>query len=206
MLKKRLLLMLLTVKLLELKAQNLEKPRFKIRYSQTTNVGGVMPLDNLSDRNSAGFNFGTVVEGDLSPHVFARFTWDNFQFGFSQKTTIGTKTISINGTNGGNAFYFSGGYYTDVRKWKYYAFAGAGYTTLNDPEVQNDVIDGANYTYLSNQNLGSLSLNLGIGTGYTLSLNEKLTLEANFLHLPNIDNSAFLSFQIGYRVAIASPK
>jgi hypothetical protein len=201
-----LLLLFLGIKILDLKAQTDEKIRFKPRYSQTTNAGAVIPISNLAETNNTGFNFGTVIEGDLSPHFFTRFTWDNFQFSYAQKAKIGNQLMDINGSNNGNAFYLSGGYYTDINKWKYYSFVGAGYVILNNPKIKTDLIDNANYTYLSNQNSSSLCLNWGVGVGYKMSSNEKLILEGNFINMPHISSSSFLTLQIGYRIFFTTSK
>jgi hypothetical protein len=200
---KSFFILFLSLKLLNLQAQTREKMPFKPRFAQITNLGTVIPLGFLTEKNKFGFNSGTVLEANVSPHYFARFTWDYFQFRYAQIATIGSQIIDVNNANNGNAFYFSGGYYTEVKKLKYYTFVGAGYTILNDPKLKTELIDNVSYTYLSNQNSSGLSLNWGFGVGYKMSLKGQIKIEANFYHLPFLNNMSYMSIQFGYHVHLS---
>jgi hypothetical protein len=200
---KSFFILFLSLKLLNLQGQTREKMHFKPRFAQITNLGAAIPLGILTEKNKFGFNSGTALEADVSPHYFVRFTWDYFQFRYVQKATIGSQIIDVSNANNGNAFYFSGGYYTEVKKLKYYTFVGVGYTMLNDPELKTELIDNVNYTYLSNQNSSGLNLNWGIGVGYKLSSKEQIKIETNFYHLPFLNNMSYMSMQLGYHVYLS---
>jgi hypothetical protein len=201
------LLLLFSVKVLIMKAQTIENKDFKPRFALSTNVGLVIPLGRFSDKNSIGNSFSTVLDYDFLRHAFVRFTWDSFQFEYSKKEKIGNRIVDVNGANNGNAYYLSSGYYTDINKWKLYSFVGMGYITINDPKLNVEAIDNTSYAYLTNQNSASLSLNFGLGVGFKISSNEKMTLEANVLHLPNIaDKITYATTQIGYRLFFTQSK
>jgi hypothetical protein len=204
--KKSFLILILGLKLLNLQAQSNEKIRFKPRLSQTTNMGVVIPLSNLADKNKFGFHSGTVVEVDVLPHIFLRLTWDFFQLRFTEKVAIGNQLMDVYSNNNGNAFYLSGGFQKAKKQWKYYTFAGAGLTLLNDPKLETLAFDKAQFTYLSNQNAQFLSLNLGVGVGYMLSNKEQMKIETNFFYLPDRENTAYLSLQLGYHLYLNNPQ
>jgi hypothetical protein len=200
---KSFFILFLSLKLLNLQAQTIEKIRFKPRFAQITNLGTAIPLGILTEKNKFGFNSGTVLEAEVSLHYLVRFTWDYFQFRYAQKATIGSQIIDVSNANNGNAFYFSGGYYTEVKKLKYYTFVGVGYTLLNDPKLKTELIDNVSYTYLSNQNSSGLSLNWGIGVGYKMSLKDQIKIEANSYHLPFVNSMSYMSIQLGYHIYLS---
>jgi hypothetical protein len=204
--KKSFLIFILSLKLLNLQAQSNEKMRFKPRFSQTTNMGVVIPLSNLAEKNKFGFHSGTVVEADVSPRIFLRLTWDFFQLRYTEKVAIDNQFMDVYSNNNGNAFYLSGGFQKVTKQWKYYTFAGAGLTLLNDPKLETVVFDKAQFSYLSNQNDRFLSLNLGIGAGYRLSNKEQIKIESNLFYLPNRENTFYLSLQLGYHLYLNNPK
>jgi hypothetical protein len=203
--KKPFLILILGLKLLNLQAQSGGKMRFKPRLSQTTNMGVVIPLSNLADKNKFGFHSGTVFEADVLSHIFLRLTWDFFQLRYTEKVAIGNQFMDVFSKNNGNAFYVSGGYKTAIKQWSYYTFAGGGLTLLNDPKLETVLFDKAQFMYFSNQNTEVLSLNLGIGVGYKFSFKEQIKIETNFFHLPNKNNSAYLSLQLGYHLYLNNP-
>jgi hypothetical protein len=204
--KKPFLILILGLNLLNLQAQSNGKIRFKPRLSQTTNMGVVIPLSTLADKNKLGFHSATVFEADVLPHIFLRLTWDFFQLRYTEKVAIGRQFVDIFSKNNGNAFYLSGGFQKEKKEWKYYTFAGAGLTLLNDPKLKTVAFDKAQFTYLSNQNAQFLSLNLGIGVGYQLSHKEQMKIETNFFYLPNKASTAYLSLQLGYHLYLNNPK
>jgi hypothetical protein len=200
--KKSFFLLFFNLKLLNLFAQTEEKVRLKPRFSITTNMGIVIPMNDLAEKNNIGFNGGTVVECDLSRHFFVRITWDYFQFRFVEKTKIGPKFIEINGKNNGNAFYLSSGNHFYFKKWNYYPFLGAGFTLLNDPKIRTILFNNNQFTYLSNQNARLFSLNTGFGVGYKITNKELLKLETNFFYLNKLNKNIYCSAQLGYHVFI----
>lgn len=203
--KQFLLLFFLGVKIYSIQGQTTEKLPFKRKYGMSSNFGIMLPLGRFSEKNTSGGNLGLVIESDITPSVFVRLTWDNFNFSFAQQTKIGSQNIDINGSNDGDAVYLSSGYYKNVGKWRCYTFTGLGFTTLDDPKIENQKIDGVNYTYLSNQNANSLMFNLGLGTGFKISSNERINLEINSFYLANIGkNTFFLSAQLGYKMFFRS--
>jgi hypothetical protein len=204
--KKSFFILFLSLKMLNLQAQAREKIRFKPHFSQTTSMGVAIPIGNLADKNRFGFHSATVVEADVSPHFFARLTWDFFQLRYVETIAIGNQFMDVRSNNIGNAFYLSAGYQKAIKQWKYYGFFGSGLTLFNDPKLETVVVDNVRFTYLSNQNVEGFSLNLGIGVAYKLSFKEQIKIETNFLHLPNLDNSAYLSLQLGYNLYLNNPK
>jgi hypothetical protein len=204
--KVQFLILFLSLKLLNLQAQAGGKIRFKPRLSQTTNMGVVMPIGHLAEKNKFGFHSGTVVEVDVLPHIFLRLTWDFFQLRYTEKVAIGNQFMDIFSKNNGNAFYVSGGYKTAIKQWSYYTFAGGGLTLLNDPKLETVIFDKVQFMYFSNQNTQVLSLNLGIGVGYKFSFKEQIKIETNFFHLPNRGNAAYLSLQLGYHLYLNNPQ
>jgi hypothetical protein len=204
--KKPFLIFILSLKLLNLQAQSNGKIRFKPRFSQTTNMGVVIPLSNLADKNKFGFHSATVFEADVLPHIFLRLTWDFFQLRYTERVAVGNQFKDVFSKNNGNAFYLSGGFQKEKKEWKYYTFAGAGLALLNDPKLETLVFDKTEFRYLSNQNARVLSLNLGIGVGYRLSNKEQMKIESNFFYLPNKENTAYLSLQLGYHLYLNNPK
>jgi hypothetical protein len=204
--KKPFLILILGLKLLNLQAQSNGKMRFKPRLSQTTNMGVVIPLSNLADKNKFGFHSATVFEADVLPHLFVRLTWDFFQLRYTEKVAIDNQFIDVFSNNNGNAFYLSGGFQKVTKQWKFYTFAGAGLTLLNDPKLETVVFDKAKFSYLSNQNDQFLSLNLGIGVGYRLSSKEQIKIENNLFYLPNRENTFYLSLQLGYHLYLNNPQ
>jgi hypothetical protein len=204
--KKSFFILILGLKILNLQAQGGKKAWFKPHISQTTNMGMVIPIGHFANNNNFGFHSATVVEADVTPHFFARITWDFFQLRYVQKITIGHPFIVAKSKNNGNAFYLSGGYKTSFKQWNYYTFAGAGLTLLNDPKLTTTIFDHGQYTYLSNQNSKNLSINWGFGVGHKLSSKEQVKIEINFFQLPFNDSISYLSFQLGYHLYLNNPK
>ncbi len=165
-----------------------------------------IPIGNLAAKNKFGFHSATVVEADVSPQFFMRLTWDFFQLRYTEKVAIGNQFMDVGSNNNGNAFYLSVGYQKAIKQWKYYGFAGSGLTLLNDPKLETVLLDNARFTYLNNQNAQGFSVNLGIGVAYILSNKEQFKIETNFFNLPNLENSTYLSLQLGYHLYLNNPK